>query len=57
MKALLSSRPVLWFLFPFVAALAELVALQADRFHGHGRFVVLRERADIQDRHFPAADS
>ncbi|MEU4575992.1 hypothetical protein [Nonomuraea sp. NPDC023979] len=39
---------------PFAAALAELVALQARRFYGHGGFVILPEWADVLDRHFPA---
>ncbi|WP_188193746.1 hypothetical protein [Nonomuraea sp. SYSU D8015] len=39
---------------PFAAALAELVALQARRFHGHGGFVPLPEWAEVLDRHFPA---
>lgn len=38
----------------FAAALAELVAIQAGRFHGHGGFVILPEWADILYRHFPA---
>ncbi|MEV4285693.1 hypothetical protein AB0K40_09315 [Nonomuraea bangladeshensis] len=41
---------------PFVKALAELVTLKAQRFHGSGGFVILPEWADILDRHFPPAD-
>ncbi|MFI6513656.1 hypothetical protein ACIBCT_39135 [Streptosporangium sp. NPDC050855] len=38
---------------PFVAALAELVGLQAIRQASGGGFVVLPEWAKILDRHFP----
>jgi hypothetical protein len=41
---------------PFAAALAELVALQAEQFHGNGGFVVLKKWADVLDRHSPAGD-
>lgn len=41
---------------PFATALAELVALQAGRFYGHGGFVILPEWADVLDRHFPRAE-
>ncbi|MEU7457552.1 hypothetical protein [Streptosporangium roseum] len=40
---------------PFVAALAEVVELQAVKQAGHGGFVVLPEWARILDRHFPPA--
>ncbi|RSM99587.1 hypothetical protein DMB42_42615 [Nonomuraea sp. WAC 01424] len=39
------------------APFAELVAVQAGRFHDHDRFVTLPEWADILDRHFPATAS
>ncbi|MFI6509643.1 hypothetical protein ACIBCT_18710 [Streptosporangium sp. NPDC050855] len=38
---------------PFVAALAELVGLQAIRQASGGGFVILPEWAKILDRHFP----
>ncbi|MFI7135898.1 hypothetical protein ACIBQ1_60350 [Nonomuraea sp. NPDC050153] len=55
-QAALQALPAEQAASPFAASLAELVALQADQFHGHGGFVVLREWAEILDRHFPATD-
>ncbi|MFI6744173.1 hypothetical protein ACIBI9_65910 [Nonomuraea sp. NPDC050451] len=55
-QAALQALPAEQAASPFAAALAELVAIQADLFHDGGGFVVLPHWADILDRHFPAAD-
>jgi hypothetical protein len=39
MKTLLSSRPVLWFLFLFNAAVAVTVALAGHHIHLHGHTI------------------
>lgn len=55
-QAALQALPAEQAASPFATALAELVDIQAGRFHGRGGFVVLPEWADVLDRHFPAAD-
>ncbi|MFI6743681.1 hypothetical protein ACIBI9_63365 [Nonomuraea sp. NPDC050451] len=42
---------------PVTLALAELVAIRAERLRRGGGFVTLPELADILDRHFPATSA